>query len=129
MDNLDSCSTTRTLVILLSSCERFPLVFAIVVPISAGGSKGNTAFGTVFGAGYKNGEVEPRFKVYVLSGLKEWAGRLSVSMSFNCKPTSTSTSARLLKRMCRKKAIFLTLPVFSVPSYREFVNCVNCVIR
>jgi hypothetical protein len=107
MDMFDPCSTTRTFVILSPFCERFPLVFKVVLLIWAGGNNGDAAFDTVFGAGNENGEA--RSKAGVLLGLEEWADPLPTSMSSNCiselLPASMSISTRLFERMFRKKAM------------------------
>ena len=64
MDIFDPCSTTRTLLLILSSlCECFLFVFKNLLLIWAGSNNGNVAFGTVdrgreFGAGNEHGRVD-----------------------------------------------------------------------
>jgi hypothetical protein len=114
----DPCSTTRTLLILSSLCERFLLVFNIVLLIWAGGDDGNAAFGS-------NGNAvvcidkgsDPEF-----GALGEWAywrDPVPVSMSSNSTsewlPASMSVLTRLLeRRIFRKNAMFFK-SAFSVP--------------
>lgn len=72
MDIFDPCSTTRTLLNLWSFCDRFLLMFKLVLLIWAGGS-GNNGYATSFGAGNEHGKVDPGSKVDGLLGLTEWA--------------------------------------------------------
>ena len=109
MEKFDPCSTTRTLLTLSSLCECFPLVYKDGLLILAGGSNENAAFGMVFGRGNEYGEVGPRSKIDMLSGLREGTAPLPASRSSNSTserlPASMSVSTRLLERIFRKNAM------------------------
>jgi hypothetical protein len=107
VDLFDSCSTTRTLVIGSSFCERFPFM---LVWIDKGG-------------GNEYEKVDLGSETDMLSWLTEWADPLPASMSSNSiserLPASMSVSPRLFgRRIFRKNAMTFRMCLLClVPSY------------